>query len=121
MPILLIRFFIIAALLKFGYSISSAPQGKVSGRLLTSQSTPIKNSVVSLASDSLVIRMARTDEKGFFTFDKVPKGNYRIIIMITGYEKYTTGFFSLTNTKPSREFGDIELQAVPQTIQLLQQ
>jgi hypothetical protein len=107
---LFIRYLVIALLFKFSISQTNSP-GKVTGRLLSYPATPLMNKVVSLASDSLVVRMTRTNEKGEFTFSKVPKGNYRILIVLTGYEKYTTGFFKLTDTKPSREFGEIELQA----------
>ena len=106
---ILIKYLIIAIVLKFSLSTNNL-EGKVNGRVVTNKITPLKNSVVSLASDSLVVRMTRTNEKGYFSFDKVPKGNYRILIMITGYEKYTSGFFSLTRSKPSRDFGSIELQ-----------
>lgn len=109
---LFIKYLIIAVLLKFSYSTISNVEGKVSGRILTPQAVPLKNSLVSLASDSLIVRMTRTNEKGYFIFDKLPKGNYRVLIMITGYEKYTTGFFSLTATKPNREFGNIELETL---------
>ncbi|MES2653286.1 MAG: carboxypeptidase-like regulatory domain-containing protein [Bacteroidota bacterium] len=109
--LLFIKYLVIAILLlKFSYSTTTDIQGRVNGRVLTPQAMPLKNSVVSLASDSLVVRITRTNEKGYFLFDKLPKGNYRILIMITGYEKYTTGFFNLTQAKPSREFKDIELQ-----------
>ena len=118
--LLLIRYLIIAALLKFSYSLTADPGGKVTGRILASRENPLKNSVITLASDSLVVRMSRTNEKGFFTFNKLPKGNYRIIIMITGYEKYATEFFRLTATKPSKDFGDIELQPSKQAIRSLQ-
>lgn len=113
---LFIKYLIIGSVIKFSYSLSTADQGKVNGRVLIEKSNPLKNSVVSLASDSLVIRMRRTDEKGYFVFDKLPKGNYRIFIMINGYEKYTTGFFSLTPTKPSKDFGDIELKPLPKVV-----
>ncbi len=112
---LLVKYILIAILLKFSYSLTGTPC-KVTGRVLIEQSNPLKNSVVSLASDSLVVRMTRTDEKGYFTFDKLPKGNYRILIMINGYEKYTTGFFSLTILKASRDFGDIELKPISESI-----
>lgn len=111
---LFIKYLVIAALLKFGYSTITNDPGKVTGRVLITKTVPLKNTVVSLASDSLVVRITKTNEKGNFTFDKLPKGNYRILIMITGYEKYTTGFFSLTALKPSRDFGDIELQPLKQ-------
>ena len=107
---LFIRYLILAALLKFSVSQTNI-QGKVTGRLLSYPLTPLKNKVISLASDSLVVRMTRTNEKGEFIFSKLPKGNYRILIVLTGYEKYTTGFFKLTDHKPSRDFGEIELQA----------
>ncbi|MEJ5996384.1 carboxypeptidase-like regulatory domain-containing protein [Pedobacter sp. Du54] len=116
---LLIRCLIIAALLKFSYSLTRNPEGKVSGRVLVLHEKPLKNILVTLASDSLVVRMSRTNENGYFTFNKLPKGNYRIIIVITGYEKYTTDFFSLTAAKPIRAIGDIELRTSKQTIPFL--
>jgi hypothetical protein len=117
---LFIRYLVIATLLKFGYAKLTDNPGKVSGRVLIPKAIPLKNTVVSLASDSLVVRITKTNEKGNFTFDKLPKGNYRILILITGYEKYTTGFFSLTALKPSRDFGDIELQPLKQSTPSLQ-
>jgi hypothetical protein len=108
---LLIRYLIIAALFKLSISQANLP-GKVTGRLLGYPVTPLKDKVVSLASDSLVVRMTRTNEKGEFIFSKVPRGNYRILVVLTGYEKYTTGFFKLTDSKPSRDFGEIELEVL---------
>ncbi|RZL34581.1 MAG: carboxypeptidase regulatory-like domain-containing protein [Pedobacter sp.] len=118
--LLLIRYIIIAAVLKFGYSLTKHAEGKVSGNVLVSHESPLKNSVVTLASDSLVVRMVRTDENGHFTFHKVPTGTYRLLIVITGYEKVKTDFFRLTATKPTKDFGNIELQPVRQPIRSLQ-
>ncbi|MGF1925038.1 MAG: carboxypeptidase-like regulatory domain-containing protein [Bacteroidia bacterium] len=104
----LFRYFIISSLLSI--ALISDIEGEVKGRIINQQSLPLKNNTVSLASDSLVVRMTGTNDKGYFKFNKLPKGNYRILIMITGYEKYTTGFFSLTDAKPSRDFGTIEIE-----------
>lgn len=104
------RLLLIALLFKLSSSSTTDITGKVIGKVLNEKAVPFKNSVVSLASDSLVVRMTRTNDKGYFLFDKLPKGNYRILIMLTGYEKYTTGFFQLTERKPSREFGEITLR-----------
>lgn len=106
---LLLKYLFIGLLLNFGYSLATNT-GKVNGRLLSTHASPIKNVSISLASDSLVVRLTRANEKGYFSFDKLPLGNYRILIMPTGYEKYTTGFFNLSITKPSKELGDIVLK-----------
>ncbi len=105
-----IRYLIVVLVFKLSLSSTSTTERKVFGKLINHQAVPITNSVVSLASDSLVVRMTRTNNKGEFKFDKLPKGSYRILIVLTGYEKYTTGFFQLTENKPARDFGEIILQ-----------
>ena len=107
---LLLKYLLIAAVLKFSYSGTSKVDSSVKGSVWIGRSTPLKNGVVTLASDSLVVRMTRTNEKGYFSFHKLPKGNYRLLIMVTGYDKYTSGFFNLTTANPTRDFEDIELR-----------
>lgn len=108
--LMLIKYLVIAALLKFSYDKAADFNGKVSGRLFTQEAVPLKNKVVSLASDSLVIRFTRTNEKGYFAFDKIPSGNYRILIAIPGYKRYVLGLFCLTTTTPFKACGDIKLE-----------
>lgn len=105
---LFLKYLSVALLIIFALSL--ATEGEVKGRILSPQKLPLKNKSVSLASDSLVIRMTRTDEQGYFKFSKLPKGNYRLLIMIDGFEKYTSGFFTLTPAKPSKDLGAIELE-----------
>ncbi len=105
-----VRYLIVALIFKLSLSTKPTIEGKVVGKLINHQAVPLTNKVVSLASDSLVVRMTRTNNKGEFKFDKLPKGNYRILVVLTGYGKYTTGFFQLTENKPGRDFGDIILQ-----------
>ncbi|SFH45738.1 carboxypeptidase-like regulatory domain-containing protein [Pedobacter insulae] len=107
--LIIIRYLFIALLVKWSSSSTTNIVGKVSGKVMNEKAAPLKNKLVSLASDSLVVRMTRTNDKGNFVFDKLPQGNYRILIMISGYKKFTTGFFQLTESKPSRDFREIAL------------
>jgi hypothetical protein len=105
-----IKYSCIAITFQICFATMANAQAKISGRVLGEQSKPLKDIIVSLVTDSLAIKLANTSENGIFTFDKLPLGTYRIMIILTGYEKFTTGFFTLTKNKFLRNFGDIELK-----------
>ncbi|RZK41398.1 MAG: carboxypeptidase regulatory-like domain-containing protein [Pedobacter sp.] len=109
---LLLRYLIIGILLKFCFSNTTNTLCQVSGRVSINKTAALKNGLVTLASDSLMIRLTKTDEKGYFSFNKLPKANYRLLIVINGYEKYTSGFFTLTSAQPIRDLGLIELKPI---------
>ena len=72
-------------------SMSVFSQSTVTGKLLDENSgKPVQYANVSLLrqSDSVLVAYTAADDKGAFTLQAVPNGNYRMVVFFVGYENY---------------------------------
>ena len=57
---------------------AQAPGGSLSGRVMSATGTPVVGALLALISESGAAVMATADADGFFRFDKVAPGQYRL-------------------------------------------
>ncbi|HLP13460.1 MAG TPA: TonB-dependent receptor [Flavobacteriales bacterium] len=82
------RFFSVLFLVLAAFSVSSQNTCYISGKITDSKDSVIPFASVKLRSitDSTIRKGVMSDEKGFFQFVPVPKGEYRLSISAQGYK-----------------------------------
>ncbi|MBL7816086.1 MAG: TonB-dependent receptor [Saprospiraceae bacterium] len=77
--------------------------GKVSGSVLDDQAKPLEFVTVTLhrLHDSVFVKGAITDEKGFFEMNNLKWGRYFIRITHMGFSKFSSSEVSITESTPS--------------------
>ncbi|HWI53499.1 MAG TPA: carboxypeptidase-like regulatory domain-containing protein [Symbiobacteriaceae bacterium] len=70
---------------------------ELSGSVLSGYGTPLTQTTVELQRDGLgTIETGRTDDNGFYLFEKLPAGTYRVRALPTGsYEQAASGWVTL--------------------------
>jgi outer membrane receptor protein involved in Fe transport len=93
------------------YSIFSHAQ--VTGSVADSTRQPLPFCTVMLikTSDSAVVTGTSTNEKGEFLLEKKDSGSFRLLVLFSGYEKYYSSSFLLSDTQPKYDAGKITLLA----------
>ncbi len=78
---------LILFILSYFHQVASAQTGigGVTGRIITSTSTPVTNASVSLENTKFT---TKTDTRGMFSIDAVPQGNYVLIVSNVGFTAY---------------------------------
>src|SRR5436309_2467972 len=78
---------------------SSAHTGSFSGRVLDADGKPVifANVLLFTAADSSLVKSEVTDEKGEFLLTPVVSGNYRIKVMLLGYETFVSAMLSIAD------------------------
>ncbi|MEO9147371.1 MAG: TonB-dependent receptor [Ginsengibacter sp.] len=73
--------------------------GKVSGQIVNDHQIPAAFATVTLlkASDSALVKGAVSNTSGKYHFEKIPFGNYRIAVSVTGMNNIYSPSFSLVN------------------------
>ena len=93
-------------------------QANVSGALLNEQGKPLDYATVSLlkAPDSTVVKGTLSNDNGVYNFDHLSPGTYIIKATVVGYDKSTSGIFTIDDTHISIKVPVIKLQPVSNTL-----
>ncbi len=86
---------------------------QVTGNVADSTGIPVLfgNVMLLKASDSTVVTGTSTDEAGNFTLEKKDTGTFCLLVLYTGYQKYYSYTFTLSETQPKYDAGKIILHA----------
>src|SRR5688500_12924927 len=70
-------------------ALAQAGAGRISGTVTDHLNQGIDGATVSLlrAKDARLVKVALSDKKGFFEFDKIAAGEYIVSITSTGFQK----------------------------------
>lgn len=84
---------------------------KVKGKVLDETRKPLDFATVSLlnSSDSILVRTAVSGLDGSFLFENLTAGKYRISVSMVGYGKTNTEDFTLSETNPVKELGEVSV------------
>ncbi|MCX6231517.1 MAG: TonB-dependent receptor [Bacteroidetes bacterium] len=85
--------------------------GSISGTIVdnkTSQGVEYANIVIHRTSDSVMIGGTITNPKGSFVIDKLPFGNYYLVISFIGYANLKLPNITLTPKDPQKKMGEIK-------------
>lgn len=79
----------------FLFSLNMLAQGNISGTVTDENETPLEfvNVILHASADSSMIKAAITDEKGFFSFESIPSGQYFILFRQVGTAERTSEKF----------------------------
>ncbi|HEU4719284.1 MAG TPA: outer membrane beta-barrel protein, partial [Bacteroidia bacterium] len=80
------------------------------------QPLPFCNVMLLNAADSSVVTGTTGDDKGSFSLEKKRDGNFLVMAIFSGYEKYYSLPFSLSETQPKYNAGTIVLRADPKLL-----
>jgi hypothetical protein len=85
------------------FSSGSSARDEVSGKVTDAENKPVEfaNVILISGSDSSVVKAALTGQDGEFNFDKVADGNYRIMVVQLGYDKYYSDPLTVTGDSPA--------------------
>ena len=93
----------ITVLLLWAVCAPARPQNSrsISGTVTdASTSEPIAYATVALiAPDSTVVNGTTTDSAGHFTLDRIPSGNYRLLVSFIGYKDLVTGLDAIPSQR----------------------
>ncbi len=92
------------------FSIVSQAQVTGSTADSTGQALPFCNVMLIKSSDSTVVTGTTTNESGNFLLEKKDTGNFRLLVLYSGYEKYYSSSFSLSDEHPQFDAGKIILR-----------
>ncbi len=92
--------------------------GSVSGKVIDSLQHPLEGATIMLvtADNNTTTKTALTDDKGSFVIEKINPGNYKLLISLTGFGKYSAPI-SLTAEKNIINAGMIQLNSIPKNLQ----
>ena len=85
--------------------------GSVSGVVVdkqTLQAVEYANLVVYRTKDSIMVGGAITNQKGSFTIEKVPFGNYYLVVSFIGYKSLTIPNIMINPKEPEKKMGQIK-------------
>jgi len=102
--------FLFIALMAYGQSPEG--KGRISGVIIDATSgVPVEFATVALTSpdSNKPINGAVADEKGKFVINRIPNGNYKLIVSFIGYKDLTVANISITDRKSNVEAGAIKL------------
>jgi outer membrane receptor protein involved in Fe transport len=98
---------------------SSAPDGVVTGVVVNEKTKePVAFANISLMrqQDSAIVTGAITNEKGLFSIDKVPPGDYRVAVKFIGFKKQIVQNISISKKQKVAQLKPIALK--PGNVQL---
>jgi outer membrane receptor protein involved in Fe transport len=83
-----------------------AAQAQVTGTVTDSLNEPLPfcNVMMLRAADSSVVTGTTCNDVGVFSLEKKENGDFRLMVMYTGYDKTYTDVFTLTDAQPSYAF-----------------
>ncbi|HPH85330.1 MAG TPA: carboxypeptidase-like regulatory domain-containing protein, partial [Ferruginibacter sp.] len=90
------RVFILLAAFLFSFTISKAQL--VSGNVKDAEGKPMAGSTIKLLKDSLLVKLAVSNDKGAFSFSNVSSGNYMVNISHVGYPATNSASFIVNGT-----------------------
>lgn len=99
------------------YAQDSVGNGKITGNILDEKQNPIRYATITLykAIDTIVLKKTISGEKGQYTFEKLPEGNYRIAVEWISYKKTMSNTISIT---AAQLFTTANISLNPETRQL---
>jgi outer membrane receptor protein involved in Fe transport len=112
------RLLFILVIISFLFISEIYSQGKISGKLTdTADYKPIEGATVILyKSDSTpIMKGMYSGEKGFFAFDSLKYGKYRIEISLIGYNVLKINNIVISENNANVKLGDIYLRTSPPT------
>jgi len=94
-------------------SIAQVANGKLKGTVTDEAQKPVESATVSLlkAKDSSVLRMAATDQGGFYSFENLSGGHYLLLITAVGHVQVYIPVFELNDNNASLSLSAISLKS----------
>jgi hypothetical protein len=91
---------------------TAAPGGRVSGTLLDEHGKPMMFATTSLlnAKDSTIVKGAISNDAGVYVFEHVKDGQYLVKATTVGYDKATSGTFTISQASKSVAVPQITMQ-----------
>ncbi|MFQ5884679.1 MAG: carboxypeptidase-like regulatory domain-containing protein, partial [Thermoplasmata archaeon] len=86
--------------------------GTIAGSVEDEDGNPIASATVQLknANTGNIADTETTDSNSVFEFSDVPFGSYTILVSKVGYENHETTTFTISQSTPTIEIGEIELK-----------
>jgi iron complex outermembrane receptor protein len=86
---------ILTVLLLSGLATNAQSAGTIRGQVVSNDGQAVQGTVVSLlkSEDSVLVKLAIADNAGFYAFQNVKPGKYRVTINQTGFEKTVSRVF----------------------------
>ena len=96
----------------FLFLISIQIKGQITGIVKNTKNEPVPfvNVLLLNAKDSVLIKGAITNETGGFLIETVDIGAYKILLFYTGYVKYYSESFVISDFEKSKLFGSILIE-----------
>ena len=85
--------------------------GHITGTVTDDTQKAIEGATVSLlkSKDAVLVKVAVTDKKGTYEFDKIAEGDYVLAITVAGFQKKTTPPFTINASKTSLTIDNIQM------------
>jgi hypothetical protein len=113
------KFSLLTALFLFLFVSAHAQNtGKVSGRILTETEQSRGGATVALlkAKDSAILKVSATNKDGFFSFENLAYGSYRISVTNVGHRRSFSDVFEITPSNQNVQLADIRLAQDPKAM-----
>ena len=97
-----------------GLQQANAKSSGVKGRIHDSKKTPVEfaNVFIIKTSDSTIVKSALTDESGAYTFTDVAAGEYMMMVMQLGYQRYYGQSFTVKSEGETVTMSEIGLEDI---------
>ena len=99
-------------------ALAQAGPGRISGTVTDHLNQGIDGATVSLlrAKDARLVKVAISDKKGFFEFDRIAAGEYIVSITSTGFQKKLLPKMLISQDSLHRETGTVPLAVVDKSL-----
>ncbi len=101
-----------------GQLLAQTRPGRIQGSVTAESGKGLEAATVSLlrAKDTLLIKVAVSDQSGTFEFDQLQEGNYLLRITAVGYRQVLHNGISITASKPVITIPSIQLSSAGQSL-----
>ncbi|MGN6400979.1 MAG: outer membrane beta-barrel protein [Flavisolibacter sp.] len=93
--------------------------GTISGKITDSLLRPLEGATILLVTDAedVAVKSALSDDKGSFGVEKIIFGTYKLIVSMTGFDKYSGPAILLNEEKKNNNVGTIHLMHLSANLQ----
>jgi hypothetical protein len=85
--------------------------GTISGKITDSLQRPLEGATILLATGvkDVPVKSALTDDKGIFVLEKIKPGTYKLIVSMTGFDRYRDTAVTISEEQKTIDAGNIKL------------
>jgi hypothetical protein len=91
----------------------------ISGKITDSLQRPLEGATILLATGvkDVPVKSALSDDKGAFVLEKIKPGTYKLIVSMTGFDRYRDTAVTISEEQKTIDAGNIKLVKLPATLQ----